>query len=109
MATIKIKSADGKKDYTLAFTLRTVKQMADNGFKINEAAENPISGVPALFAGAFLVYHRTASRAEIDEIWQTIPNKEEFISALVDLYNAPVEKLFGEPDDEKKASWEVVK
>ncbi len=109
MATIKVYDADGK-DYVLAYTLRTVKQMSDNGFNIEEAGANPISGIPKLFAGAFLANHRTISRAKIDEIWEQICDKEGFVTALVELYNAPVEKLFGEPaDDAKKAKWEVIK
>lgn len=109
MATIKIKDADGK-DYTLAFTLRTVKQMADNGFNIQDCEDNPVAGIPKLFAGAFLVYHRTLPQTKIDELWESIEGKMEFIPALVDLYNDPINKLFGEPDDDaKKSKWEVIK
>lgn len=107
--SIKIKDADGK-EYTLAYTLRTIKQMSDNGFNINEAVSNPISGIPQLFAGAFLAYHRTTPKDKIDEIWAQIEHKEDFINALSSMYNEPVEKLFGEPaEDSKKATWEVVK
>lgn len=109
MATIKVYDADGK-DYVLTYTLRTVKQMSDNGFNIDEAGSNPITGIPKLFAGAFLANHRTISPAKIDEIWAQICDKEAFITALVELYNDPVSKLFGEPaDDAKKAKWEVIK
>lgn len=109
MTTIKI-SLDGK-DYTLAFTRRTVTQMADNGFDITKALnENIVGGIPQLFAGAFLKYHRTMSQNEIDNVWDAIPNKEDFLTKLVEMYNEPITALFGEPeDDAKKATWEVVK
>jgi len=107
--SIKIKDAEGK-DYTLSYDLRSVKQMADNGFNINTASDNYVVGIPQLFEGAFLRYHRTISRSKINEIWAQITDKPGFISALVEMYNEPVEALFGEPeDDAKKATWEVVK
>lgn len=107
--SIKIKDADDK-EYTLTFTLRTIKMMSDNGFNLNEAIANPAVGLPQLFAGAFLAKHRTVPSTKIDEIWSQIEGKDEFIGALVSLYNDPIEKLLGEPEeDAKKATWEVVK
>lgn len=109
MATIKLTDGDGK-DYTLSFNLKSVKQMSDNGFKIQEAIDNPVSGIPKLFAGAFLRFHRTIPQVKIDELWEQVEGKEDFITALVELYNDPIEKLFGEPEDTaKKAKWEVIK
>lgn len=109
MATIKLFDADGK-DYSLTYTLKSVKQMADNGFNIQDCSDNPVAGIPKLFAGAFLAYHRTLPQAKIDELWASVGNKEEFIPVLVELYNDPINKLFGEPeDDAKKAKWEVIK
>lgn len=109
MATIKIYDADGK-DFVLTYTLKSVKQMADNGFNIAEASNNPISGIPKLFAGAFLANHRTVSQAKIDELWENIEDKEGFVTVLVELYNEPVNKLFGEPEENaKKVKWEVIK
>lgn len=107
--SIKIKDADGK-EYELTYNLRTIKMMSDNGFKAEEAIDNPGVGVPQLFAGAFLAKHRTVPRAKIDEIWEQIEGKDEFILALAQCYNDPVEKLLGEPEEgAKKATWEVVK
>lgn len=109
MATIKITDADGKA-YELTYTLKSVKQMADNGFNIVEASNNPVSGIPRLFAGAFIANHRTVPQAKIDELWNGIDDKEGFVSVLVDLYNEPINKLFGEPEaNAKKVTWEVVK
>lgn len=107
--TIKIKGNDGK-DYTLAFTKRTINSMAESGFKIEMCTENPEVGIPRLFAGSFLRNHRTITNAQVDAIWDTIPEKEEFAKALVDMYAEQVNALFAEPeDDAKKATWEIVK
>lgn len=108
MATINIKVDD--KQYTLGFSKKTIMQMSDNGFTIEKAKDDYVAGIPQLFAGAFLRWHRTISDKEIDDIWKMIPDKAGFIGALVDLYNEQLSELFGEPDDEaKKAVWEVVK
>ena len=108
MATIKITVDD--KEYTLAFNKKTIMQMSDNGFRIEKAREDYVSGIPQLFAGSFLRFHRTITEKEIDAIWNMIPDKLGFIEALIGLYNEQIEQIFGEPeDDEKKASWEVVK
>lgn len=110
MATIKIFDETDGKEYELLFTLRTIKQMGANGFNIDSAINNPVIGIPQLFAGAFLAKHRTVPQDKIDAIFSQIEDKEGFIPALVELYNAPVDKLFGEPaEDAKKAKWEVVK
>lgn len=106
--TISIKVDD--KEYTLAFSKGTIKQMSENGFIIEKAREDYVTGIPQLFAGAFLRYHRTAKPSEIDAIWNMIPNKMDFIEQLITMYNEQVEEIFGEPEeDAKKAVWEVVK
>lgn len=108
MATINIKVDD--KQYTLGFSKKTIMQMSDNGFTLEKAREDYVAGIPQLFAGAFLRYHRTINDKEIDAIWKMIPDKEGFIGALVELYSEQLDELFSEPEeDEKKAVWEVVK
>ena len=109
MATIKVYDADGK-EYNLAFTLRTIKYMSNNGFNVEEAKNDSIFGIPRLFAGAFLVNHRDVKEDKIDEIWANIEDKEGFSNALISMFNEPIEKLYSEPeDDSKKAKWEVVR
>jgi hypothetical protein len=107
--TIKINGDDGKA-YTLAFTKRTINSLAESGFKIESCVDNPVVGVPKLFAGAFLRFHRTITNEQIDAIWATIADKEGFTKALVDMYAEQVNALFAEPgEDAKKATWEIVK
>ena len=106
--TVSIKVND--REYTLAFSKATIKQMSEAGFVIEDARRDYVKGIPQLFAGAFLRYHRTASAKEIDDIWDKIPNKMDFTDTLITMYNEQLNELFGEPeDDAKKAMWEVVK
>lgn len=93
--------------YTLAFTRRTVQTLTRNGFKVDMIAEQPAIGIPMLFRGAFMVHHRMIKDELTDRIWEKIPNKNDFISALVEMFVEPINVLLNDPeeDDEKKAEW----
>lgn len=108
MKTIKIKTSDGK-DYTLAFTRKTVAAMSQAGFRINDVSENPVIGVPQLFNGAFLRFHRGIKQELTDAIWEEITNKEDLLLKLIEMYSEPIDSLLDEPkEDAKNATWEVV-
>lgn len=93
--------------YTLAFTRRTVQTLTRNGFKVDMITEQPAIGIPMLFRGAFMVHHRMIKEELTDRIWDMIPKKSDFISALVEMFVEPINVLLGEPegDDEKKVEW----
>lgn len=95
------------KDYTLEFTRRTVKQMEDEGFVARDIDQRPMTLLPALFAGAFKAHHRFVKQEIIDEIYKGMPQKEELIGKLAEMYNEPIESLMGEPDEEasKNVEW----
>jgi len=108
MSQIKITTKD-KETYTLEYTRRTVKIMAQNGFNINSVSETPVIGIPALFEGAFYANHRQLSASEIEKIYYSISNKEGLIQKLVEMYLEPVNALIKEPDDESgNSKWEVI-
>jgi len=87
------------KDYTLEFTRRTVRQMEDAGFIASDVAEKPMQ-ILRLFSGAFLAHHRSVKTDVIEEIYASLPNKDALISALIDMYNEPIEALMDEPTEE---------
>lgn len=98
-------SYDGK-DYTLEFTRRTVRQLEGNGFNVDNIVDRPLSVCTELFAGAFLANHRATPKATIEEIFAAMPNKEELIQKLAEMYAEPVNALLAEPEDgEKNVSW----
>lgn len=94
-------SFDGKK-YTLGFTRNTVRQMEAAGFVARDIEIKPASVLPDLFAGAFLVHHRYVKRDVIDEIYRHLPDKENLVRCLAEMYNEPIEALMDEPEDEKE-------
>lgn len=97
------------KEYTLEFTRRTVKQMEDEGFVAQDIDRKPMTLLPALFAGAFKAHHRFVKQDVIDKIYAGMPNKDELIGKLAEMYNDPIVTLMEEPDEKavKNVSWEA--
>lgn len=104
---IKIKWED--KDITLEFTRRTVEQLERAGFRIDELGSAPVTQVTMLVHGAFLANHRKTKTETIEKIFSMIPNKENFIAKLAEMYNETRDTLLEEPeeDDEKNVNWEA--
>lgn len=105
MKSIKIKT--NGEEYTLAFTRLTVRKLSRAGFKMEDIVNNPLDAIPMLFNGAFLAFHPKMGSDELDKIWEEIPNKEELLKVLAQMYHEPIETLLNEPT-EKNATWEVV-
>lgn len=97
------------KEYTLEFTRRTVKQMEDEGFVAQDIDRKPMTLLPALFAGAFKAHHRFVKQDVIDKIYAGMPNKDELIGKLAEMYNDPIVTLMEEPDEKavKNVNWET--
>lgn len=96
---------DGK-EYTLEFTRRTVQQMEQQGFSVEDLDRKPMSTLPKLFAGAFLAHHRFMRQGEIDEIYDSLENKAELITKLAEMYSEPIAALVNEPEEsEGNATW----
>lgn len=94
------------KDYTLEFTRRTVKRMEDEGFVASDIDTRPMTLLPALFAGAFKAHHPFVKPDVIDKIFAVMPNKDELIGKLAEMYNEPIMSLMDEPEDSAgKVDW----
>ncbi len=105
--SINISTKDGQK-YKLEFTRKTVKQMTENGFRLEDVKDKPIIAIPELFAGAFLANHRYLKESIIDDMYKGITNKDELIITLIEMYREPIEALMNEPEEgEGNVGWEV--
>lgn len=102
-------TSNAGKTYVLEYTRQTVKTMERQGFTPEKVSEQPMTYLPALFAGAFLANHRNVKPDEIDKIYRSLPNKYDLIGKLVELYNEPILTLLNEPDehDEGNMTWTV--
>ena len=96
-------------NYTLEYTRDAIKQLERGGFNLDNAASQPITSLLVLFKGAFIAHHPRTSQAVIDEIWDSLGDKDGLFEALANLYNEPIEAMMKEPEDSKKIAWKVTK
>lgn len=89
------------KDYTLEYTKRTVQEMEREGFSAQDLDRKPMTTLPALFAGAFKAHHKWVKQDIIDKIYAKMPNKDELVVALAEMYNEPIIGLMDEPDEKE--------
>lgn len=87
--------------YTLEFNRNTVRSMENQGFRVDEMQGRPMTMLPQLFAGAFQMHHRFLKRDVIEEIYEHMGEKEKLLEKLGELYNAPMEALFADPEEDK--------
>lgn len=94
--------------YTLMFTRETIRQMEARGFVFTDLKNKPMTGIPELFSGAFMAKHKFMSNALVEEIYDHLPRKEEFLGKLSEMFTKPYEDLMAEPEGEEgNASWEA--
>ena len=92
--------------YILEFSRRTVSNMEQNGFVLQQAIERPATMIPQLFAGAFAMHHPRIKEEKINAIYKALGDKDELFPTLIECYRAPLEAMFDEPEDEsKKVKW----
>lgn len=104
----KITLRDGEgNSYTLEFNKRTVKAMERNGFKMD--TDYPYTMVDDLFRGAFQMHHKGMMRERIEEIWAAQTKKEDLLTALIQIYNAPMEEMMSDAEGEDETpTWTAV-
>ena len=94
--------------YTLEFTRASVRALENQGFKLSDIEDKPMSTLPTLFAGAFYAHHRFLKPAVIEEIFDNIKDKMGLITKLGEMYNEPIEALVDDPEEkEGNLNWEA--
>lgn len=95
-------------NYTLEYTRDTVVQMESRGLSREELENHPMNAIPELFYGAFLAHHRYIGQKKTDEILKKMPNKQELLGTLYEMYLEPINALFSDPEEsEGNVSWEI--
>lgn len=95
--------------YVLEMSRNAVQQMESNGFVLEEVQTKPMTMIPELIYGAFIMHHSRVKRSLIDEIYASIDNKEEFITALLDMYADTLQTLTEKPSNGKNVTWKTSK
>ncbi len=63
-----ITDPDDSREYTLEYSRRTVSKVEMAGFDINQIETKPVTMIPLLFWGAFLMHHPHMTREQTDKI-----------------------------------------
>lgn len=96
------------KEYVLEFTRKTVQMMERGGFSLEELDAKPMTMILTLFTGAFAANHSNIKRAKVEEIYDTLAQKQELLTVLVEMYNETLETLMGNDEadgDSKNVTW----
>jgi hypothetical protein len=88
------------KDYTLEYTLRTIKTMEDRGFRLDAIDEKPATVIPMLFHGAFLRHHRGIDQRTTEKIYAGMTHKNDLVKELIGMYQEALEALLDDDEDE---------
>lgn len=110
MANKSINITYKEKKYKLEFTKDTVRMTERRGFNINEVFDYPQTNVPLLLWGVFQANHRWIQMDLIEEIFEDVPDKPDFLGKLLEMYNEPISQLLGTNEDANKgknAKWEA--
>jgi len=96
----------GGKDYTLEYNRRSIERMEKAGFDIESAVSKPMTSIPKLFEGAFLMHHPYCKKELIEEILDEFTNKTELFEALAQMYSEPLEALVEDSKSKNAIAWE---
>ena len=95
-------------DYVLGYSRKTIEGMERRGFNINEYSDKPVTMLPQLFQGAFLLNHKYMKVEVIDKIFNSLDNKMELSEKLIVMYTDALETLFEKTEGaEGNAQWET--
>ena len=93
--------------YTLEFNRNAIRTMERKGFVAEEIQTKPMTVLPELFAGAFIMHHPYLKRDRIDRIFDKMTNRLKLIERLGAMYNEPLEAMLDEPEEsEGNVTWE---
>jgi len=106
----KINLTHNNKEYTLEFSRQSVKTMEQQGFVLDELTSKPMTMLPMLFQGAFIMHHRGIKRKEMDEIYKNIKDRSALMEALMELYAETLSTLMDDDAEaEGNVSWALVR
>lgn len=103
----KIEFEHDSKKYTLEFTRRTIREMENEGFRIDELSNRPMTLLPELFIGAFKCHHPYLKRKDVLAMFEEMSDRRSLLEALTDMYQEPIQAIFDEQNDPKNVKWTV--
>lgn len=97
-----ITDPEESKEYVLEYSRRTAIKVEQAGLDLNAIESKPMTMIPLLFWGAFLMHHPHMTKEQTDKIlFDGLGGMtEEELSYLGKLYAAPVQTLIATEDKE---------
>ena len=93
--------------YTLEFNRNAIRKMERAGFVAEDIQSKPMTVLPELFAGAFIMHHPYLKRERIDKIYEKMTNRMKLIERLSEMYQEPILAMMDEPEEaEGNVNWE---
>ena len=105
----KITMTYGKTEYTLEYNRQSVKTMESQGFVLDELTSKPVTMIPMLFSGAFIKNHRGMKRSVVEEIFDSVSDKNGLLEVLIEMYAETLSTLTESNDGEGNVTWARVK
>lgn len=95
------------KTYLLEFNRNTALRVEHAGFDVSQVGVKPLTMIPIIVSGAFIMHNPFIKQNEIDSVFKSISNKNEFIMKLVEMYQEAGNTLLEQPDEEtgKNSTW----
>lgn len=95
--------------YLLEYNRQAVEYMERNGFVVGELASKPMMMLPMAFQGLFFKNHKSTPVAVIDEIYDSLKEKNSLLQTIVSMLNETYESLQAEPSGkEGNIEWKVL-
>lgn len=102
-------SVDGS-DYTLMYTVASVRKMERDGFDFTDVERNVVNAPYDLFAGAFIAKHNYVPREERDRLYERLVNENEsgqnLIASLSEMLSDELDFIVNKPQG--NVTWAMV-
>lgn len=95
-------------DYCLEYSRDAIKIMEKQGFQLQEFIEKPMVMGDLAFQGAFLKNHRNIKPSMIQEIYDSLGEKDKLIRTLFEMIQESYEDLYSDSKDGKNTEWKIV-
>lgn len=96
------------KDYCLEYNRTAIKLMEQQGFDYSEFVKKPMTMGDLAFQGAFIKNHKDIKMQLISEIYESLNDKTQLLSVLIEMVQETYEDLFADNKDGKNTEWKIV-
>lgn len=98
------------KEYTLAFTVGSVKRLEKSGFSFGNLADHILTATEDLFVAAFNAYHENVPNNVRKEIYKSLTNEgEDGVTEISEVLIEMISEVIEEMKPKGNISWRVTR